>query len=120
MLDNAYAASHSPGDPFTSRCHFMRKICRRAGVRPFDFHSIRHLSAVILYKAGEPISMIQKVLRHQNATTTNGYLASLGFQLEEMRKSVEVLARGQAEVIPLPKKVEASSGANSKGFRLST
>jgi len=107
MLDNACAASRSPGDPFTSRCHFMGKICRRAGVKPFDFHSIRHLSAVILYKAGEPVSMIQKVLRHQNATTTNRYLASLGFQLEEMRKSVEVLARGRAEVILLPKKVEA-------------
>ena len=107
MLDNAYAANRSPGDPFTSRCHFMRKICQRAGVKPFDFHSIRHLSATLLYKAGENVSMIQKILRHQNPTTTNRYLASLGFQIEEMRKSVEALARGPAEVIHLPKKVEA-------------
>lgn len=107
MLDNAYAANRSPGDPFTCRGHFMRKICKRAGVKPFDFHSIRHLSAVILYKAGEPVSMIQKILRHQNATTTNRYLASLGFELEEMRESVEALARGPAKVLPLPKKGEA-------------
>ena len=85
----------------------MRKICTRAGVKPFDFHSIRHLSAVILYKAGEPVSKIQKILRHQNATTTNRYLASLGFEVEEMRSAVEALSRGTAKVIPLPKKAEA-------------
>lgn len=107
MLDNAYAANRSPGDPFTSRGHFMRKICGRAGVKPFDFHSIRHLSAVILYKAGEPVSKIQKILRHQNATTTNRYLKSLGFEIEEIRSSVEVLSRGPAKVIPLPQKSEA-------------
>jgi hypothetical protein len=51
--------------------------------------------------------MIQRVLRHQNATTTNRYLKSLGFEVEKMRKSVEVLARGPAEIIPLPKKDKA-------------
>ena len=107
MLDNAYAAHHNPGDPFTSSCHFMRRICKRADVKAFDFHSIRHLSAVILYKAGESVSIIQKILRHRNATTTNRYLASLGFELEEMRTAVEALSRSKAEVIRLPKKKEA-------------
>ncbi|RJR34774.1 MAG: site-specific integrase [Deltaproteobacteria bacterium] len=109
MLDNAYAANRSPGDPFTSRCHFMKKICQRAGVKPFGFHAIRHLSAIILYKAGKKVAKIQRILRHQNATMTNLYLKSLGFEVEEIRSSVEVLARGRgpAEVITLPKKVEA-------------
>jgi integrase len=107
MLDGAYAAKHSPGDPFLARSHFMKKICTRAYVKPFDFHSIRHLSAIMLYKAGEPVSRIQKILRHQNATTTNRYLASLGFEIEEMRSAVEALSRGPAKVIPLPKKAEA-------------
>jgi len=60
-----------------------------------------------LYKAGEPLAKIQKILRHQNATTTNRYLKSLGFEIEEIRSSVEVLARGAAKVIPLPQKSEA-------------
>jgi integrase len=100
MLNDAYAAGHSPGDPFNSRCHFMQQICTKAGVKPFGFHAIRHLSAGILYKAGEPVAKIQKILRHRNATTTNRYLESLGFQLEEILPSVEVLARGLAEVYP--------------------
>jgi hypothetical protein len=138
MLDNAHAANRNPGDPFTSRSHFMPKICKRAGVKPFGFHAIRHLSAVILYKAEEPLNTVfsfrfsvkrlliirrlaikfvaaetelgikrlKKILRHQNATTTNRYLKSLGLEIEEMRSSVEVLARGPAKVIPLPKKLK--------------
>jgi integrase len=104
MLEDACAAGRSPGDPFTSRCHFMRRISQRAGVEPFGFHAIRHLSAIILYKAGEPLAKIQKILRHRNATTTNRYLENLGFQLEEIRQSVEVLARQPAQVIPLHRK----------------
>jgi integrase len=33
------------GQPFQKRPHFMKKICKRAGVKPFGFHSIRHLFA---------------------------------------------------------------------------
>jgi integrase len=58
MLEDACAAGHSPGDPFTSRCHFMRRVCQRAGVKVFGFHALRHLSAVLLYKAGEPVAKI--------------------------------------------------------------
>ncbi len=97
MVDNAFAASRSPGDRFTNRSHFMQKICTRAGVTPFGFHSIRHLSAVILYKAGKKLATIQKFLRHQDATTTNRYLKSLGFEIEDIRSSVEVLDRGPAK-----------------------
>lgn len=80
MLENAYAADRSPGDPFTSRCHFMKKLCHRSGVKPFGFHAIRHFSAVTLYRGGEEVYKIQKVLRHRDATTTNNYLKSLGFE----------------------------------------
>lgn len=49
------------------------------------------------------MAKIQKILRHRHAAT-NRYLESLGFQLEEIRPSLEVLARGPAEVIPLHRK----------------
>jgi hypothetical protein len=40
-------------------------------------------------------------------STTNRYLESLGFQVEEIRESMEALSRGPAEVIPLHRKEKA-------------
>ena len=73
-----YAFSQEDGQPFTSRQHYMERLCRRAGVPTFGFHSIRHLSASILARANVPIPTIQAILRHKSATTTARYLHSLG------------------------------------------
>lgn len=40
------------GKPYKNRQHFMKKICKRSGVKPFGFHGIRHLTASILYHKG--------------------------------------------------------------------
>jgi integrase len=77
--------------PFVDRSPFMRKICERAGVKQFGFHAIRHLTATQLYKAGHPIALIQKVLRHTNPNTTARYIKSLG--LEEAREALELTLR---------------------------
>ncbi len=69
----------------------MRKICEGAGVQHFGFHAIRHLTATQLYKAGHPIALIQKVLRHTNPNTTARYIKSLG--LEEAREALELTLR---------------------------
>jgi integrase len=66
------------GEPYTSRQHYMERLCRRAGVKPFGFHAIRHLSASILAREGVDIPTIQAVLRHKSPTTTARYLRSLG------------------------------------------
>lgn len=55
----------------------MRELCRAAGVRPFGFHAIRHLSASILAESGMPPWQTQLILRHRNITTTQGYVHSL-------------------------------------------
>ncbi len=68
------------GQPFKARQHFMRKLCEKAGVKPFGFHSIRHLTASMLYKEGQSVQVIQQVLRHKSATTTARYLHSLGLK----------------------------------------
>ena len=73
-----YVFSQEDGQPFTSRQHYMERLCRRAGVPTFGFHSIRHLSASILARANVPIPTIQAILRHKSATTTARYLHSLG------------------------------------------
>ena len=75
------------GRPFKNRYTLMKRLCKRAGVKPFGFHAIRHLSASMLFKAGYPVSMIQRILRHKHATTTDRYLRKLG--VEDMREGVE-------------------------------
>lgn len=66
------------GKPFVARQHWLKRLCHAAGVRPFDYHSIRHLSATILFHAGVPIGTIQMILRHKSAMTTERYLQKLG------------------------------------------
>jgi len=65
------------GCPFQVRQHWMKRLCENAGVKPFGIHAIRHLSASILDDAGQPITIIQALLRHKNANTTAKYLHKL-------------------------------------------
>jgi integrase len=79
------------GQPFKYRLHFMQRLCEKAGVKPFGFHAIRHLSASLMYDMGELTSSIQYTLRHQSAKTTDLYLRSLG--TKTARSSLENLGR---------------------------
>ena len=65
----------------------MGNLCERVKVKPFGFHSIRHLTASTLYKLGYVVADIQTVLRHESATTTAKYIKSLG--REEVRPALE-------------------------------
>lgn len=65
-------------DRLRSFRYFMPNLTKRAGVRHFGVHAIRHLTAVSLYQAGETVATIQQILRHENPTTTEIYLRSLG------------------------------------------
>jgi len=52
----------------------MKRLCKKAKVREFGFHAIRHMTASILYRNGQNVGVIQSVLRQKNPTTTNRYL----------------------------------------------
>lgn len=119
MLESTFPR-FSPGDPFKHRQHVMKKLCRKANVKPFGFHAIRHLTATMLYKAGQLLSVIQKILRHQHPSTTEKYLVSLGFELEEIREALETIGkRGPAKVIQLTKK-EKTLWGELRGQKIST
>lgn len=66
------------GEPYRSRQHMMPLLCQKAGVKPFGFHGIRHLSATILAYAGLDLPTIQAMLRHSSPTTTARYIKTLG------------------------------------------
>ena len=63
------------GTRYNRRPKFMAGICKRAGVKPFGFHSIRHFAASFLADK-DKISMkaISGLLRHKSLNTTERYL----------------------------------------------
>jgi integrase len=74
------------GEPYKVRTLFFRRLCIKADVRRFGFHSIRHLSASLMALRGMPFTSIQSVLRHKNPLTTVTYLHRLGVVKEDLEK----------------------------------
>jgi len=119
-LDELPCCEPHYGKPFKARQHLMERLCKAATkkrrlddpdateVKAFGFHAIRHLTASTLYRAGEPLWKIQAILRHQNPTTTERYLKSLG--LVSPRDALENNLRGPAEVFQFPTKKNAAKG----------
>ena len=109
--DRSQLALPHYGKPFTSRIHFMRKLCNKAGVKYFSYHAIRHLTATILYRGGYSVAHIQRVLRHRNPNTTAGYLHALG--LGEVREVLEKGLKRPAQIIHFKQKTPGL--VNSEG-----
>ena len=94
------------GKPFTQRLHLMRRLCKRAKVKHFGFHAIRHLTASCLYKQGNSVGVIQAILRHKSPSTTERYLKTLG--LEQVRDALEGLSvPKKAEVVKFEPRIVA-------------
>jgi integrase len=56
----------------------MPRLCKKARVKPFGFHSIRHYYASVLMDSGKmSLVEIQKQLRQKRASTTDAYLQEL-------------------------------------------
>jgi len=81
-----YVFHDENGEPYKYRRHLMKRLCERAGVKQFGFHSIRHLSASILAHIGVDIPTIQSILRHKNLHTTSRYLHALGIRKNVLDK----------------------------------
>jgi integrase len=102
-VDESECNKKNYGKPFKYRQHFMSELCDDVKAKRFGFHSIRHLTASILYKFGYEVAVIQSILRHKSPGTTERYLKSIG--IERVREALEDLSREKARVIELkPKK----------------
>jgi integrase len=60
--------------PYHDRKKIMGTLCRKAGVKYFRFHALRHAGASIVDNSNVPIVAIQEILGHENRTTTEIYL----------------------------------------------
>lgn len=76
--------------PYKERKKIMMTLCQKANVRYFRYHALRHFGASLLDSASVPIGSIQRILGHENRTTTEIYLHSIGNSEEQ---AIEVLDR---------------------------
>jgi len=78
--DSPYVfVDHHPGPnlgkPFVVRRAFLVRLCERAGIKPFGFHSLRRFVASYLADVQkQSMPSIQRLLRHQNVNTTERYV----------------------------------------------
>lgn len=87
--------------------------CVTAKIQAFGFHTTRHLTAFTLVGIGAEIGIIQTVLRHKRANTTERYLRSI--ELEGVRAALEELTRSRkAKAIPFPRSREKAVGGSEK------
>jgi predicted nucleic acid-binding protein len=89
--------------PYKERKKIMRTRCDRAGVRYFRYHALRHFGASLLEQSNVPNGSIQRILGHENRSTTELYLHSIG---ESERQAMDVfndlhLHMGEAEALCL-------------------
>jgi integrase len=89
---DAKAGKHQVG-PFKDRHKIMRSLCKKAGVQYFRFHALRHAGASILELNNISIGTIQRILGHENRTTTEIYLHSIGHPDREAIAIYEIARR---------------------------
>jgi len=80
--------------PYQNRKKIMKTLCKKARVRYFRFHALRHLGASILDKKNVNLGSIQRILGHESRTTTEIYLHSIG---EADRQAMQVYERASQE-----------------------
>ena len=64
--------------PYKDRKRIMRTLCNKAGVKYFRFHALRHAGASVMDNNNASLGAIQRILGHENRSTTEIYLHSLG------------------------------------------
>jgi integrase len=89
--------------PYQDRKRIMATLCRRAGVPYFRFHALRHLGASILDRENANLGAIQRILGHENRTTTEIYLHSIDGAEREAIKLYERATTNSHTVSHTPK-----------------
>jgi len=82
-----------------------RILCKKAGVKKFGFHAIRHHVSALM-AASKKLSLIdiQRQLRHKSATTTNHYLTGLVNESNAANVIEEMQIKDKTNIVPIRQK----------------
>jgi len=83
--------------PYRDRNRIMKTLCKKADVRYFRVHPIRHSSASIMDNNNVPLRSIQKILGHEQEKTTEIYLHSIG-ERERLAMAIYEQARKKSHI----------------------
>ena len=84
--------------PYQDRREVLKSLVIKAGVRHFGFHAMRHAGASLMDSVNVPLGSIQRILGHENRSTTEIYLHSLGELEREAMAIYEQVSGGSARV----------------------
>jgi len=81
------------------------KLWPKPVVRPIRFHDLRHSTATLLLRAGAPLVVVQKLLRHRDPKLTESVYGH--FEADYLRGQMQRL---RFEGMPLPETARAVAG----------
>jgi integrase len=91
--------------PYQDRKKIMKVLCKKAGVKYFRFHPLRHAGASIMDGSNVPLGAIQRILGHENRKTTEIYLHSIG---DEERQAMAIYEQARKKSQTNPQTWDAS------------
>ena len=65
--------SPKTGEPYYDRNKWFERMCQRAGVTHFNFHSLRHYASNLAARRGATRKQQQEIGRRENLSTADGY-----------------------------------------------
>jgi len=102
--------------PYEARKRIMETLCKKAGVKYFRFHPLRHFGASILEKEGVSIKTIQELLGHSNRKTTEIYLHSFNGSDQAAMNHLDSTLSKVANVIRFKKRHHKAPPQTKKDF----
>ena len=77
----------------------MKTLCKKAGVKYFQYQALCHLGATVPDRANVNIGSIQRLPGHENRTTTEIYLQSINVSEREAIKDISLTVFSPKEFI---------------------
>lgn len=96
----------------------LKRYCRKAGIQEKfgHAHTLRHSSAMLRIKTGQPVEKVQKHLGHENISTTQIYIQhALDHDPDEGWAAVDALLGLSKGTVPTPKRPSPRPSPKGRG-----